>query len=124
MAFEKKSLKRDANDDHIPQYYNPTLDDYEVQTGANGAPNVQLVGSLVAEQKTQADAVAGTVTFTNNVLHLEIYNVDATNQGIFNVNGINITVPAGEVFKASYGGTPRATVTVTGSTSYILTRYE
>jgi hypothetical protein len=40
------------------------------------------------------------------------------------VNGINITVPAGEVFKASYGGTPRATVTVTGSTSYILTRYE
>lgn len=84
----------------------------------------QITGTLVAEQKTQASASAGTVTFSKNILHLEIYNVDQTNQGVFNVNGINITVPAGKSFKASFGGTPRNTVTVTGSTSYILTRYE
>lgn len=85
---------------------------------------VQLTGSNVVEQHTQADAISGTVTFSKNIQYLEIYNTDATNQGIFNVNGINITVPAGKSFKASFGGTSRATVTVTGATSYILTRYE
>jgi hypothetical protein len=85
---------------------------------------VSLSGSNVAEQKTQADAVTGTVTFSTYITTLEIYNVDVTNQGVFNVNGMNITVPAGKSFKASFGGTPRTTVIVTGSTSYILTRYE
>lgn len=32
MAFDKKSLKRDANDDHVPQRYNPVTDDFEVET--------------------------------------------------------------------------------------------
>jgi hypothetical protein len=86
--------------------------------------HVHISGSIVAEQKTQANAVTGTVTFSKGIDTLEIYNVDATNQGVFNINGINITVPAGKSFKASFGGTPRTTVTVTGSTSYILTRYE
>lgn len=81
-------------------------------------------GSLVVEQKTQSDAVTGAITFTEDIQFLEIYNVDAVNQGVFNVNGINITVPPGKVFKASYKGTPNKIVTVTGSTSYILTRYE
>lgn len=85
---------------------------------------MQVTGSNVVEQKTETDAVTGTVTFSKTIQHLEIYNVDATNQGVFNVNGINITVPVGKSFKASFSGTARETVTVTGSTSYILTRYE
>lgn len=85
---------------------------------------VELTGSKVVEQKTQVDAVTGTVTFSKNIAVLEIYNTDATNQGVFNVNGINITVPAGKSFKASFAGTPRTTVTVSGATSYILTRFE
>lgn len=85
---------------------------------------VALLGSYVDEQYTQADAVAGVVTFSKNIITLEIYNTDATNDGVFTVNGINITVPKTQVFKASYAGTPSSTVTVTGSTSYILTRYE
>jgi hypothetical protein len=99
----------DINGDPLFTQYNPAA--------------VTLTGSIVVEQKTQVDAVTGTVTFSQNVKYLEIYNTDA-NQGVFNINGINITVPAGKSFKASIGGTPRATVTVTGSTSYILTRYE
>ena len=86
--------------------------------------NVFLSGSKVVEQKTQTDAVTGTVTFSDVVSTIEIYNTDTTNQGVFNINGINITVPADKTFKASIGGTPRNTVTVTGSTSYIITRYE
>lgn len=85
---------------------------------------VKVTGSNVAEQKTQANAVSGTVTFSSAIRTLEIYNVDAVNAGVFNVNGINIAVPAGKSFKASYAGTAANTVTVTGSTSYILTRYE
>jgi hypothetical protein len=64
------------------------------------------------------------VTFSKPIQYLEIYNTDGTNQGVFHVNGINITVPINESFKASYGGTPSADVTETGATSYILTRYE
>jgi hypothetical protein len=92
----------------------------------NGLPvhMTNAAGSKVVEQKTQADATTGTVTFSENIETLEIFNVDATNQGIFNVNGLNITVPAGKTFKATFGGSPRTTVTITGSTSYILTRYE
>lgn len=124
MAYDRKTLKRDGNDDHVPQFYNPLTDEYEVAYGSDGAAHVRLAGSLVAEQKTQADAVTGTVTFAKNILHIEIYNVDGVNQGVFNVNGINITVPAGKSFKASFGGVPSVNVAVTGSTSYILTRYE
>lgn len=84
----------------------------------------QLSGNIVEEQKTQSAAVGGKVTFSQPIKHLEIYNTDATNAGVFSVNGINLTVPAGEVFKAAIGGTPSTEVTITGSTSYILTRYE
>lgn len=90
----------------------------------DGSVDVKLTGSSLVEQKTQADAVTGTVTFSENIQHIEIYNRDTTNDGVFNVNGIDITVPKGESPKFRVGGTPRATITVTGSTSYILTRYE
>lgn len=85
---------------------------------------IEEVGNNVVEQRTQADAVGGVVTFAKPIQCLEIYNTDTVNQGVFTVNGINITVPVSESFKASFGGTPSANVTVTGSTSYILTRYE
>lgn len=86
--------------------------------------DVQLIGNLVVEQKTQNDAISGFIAFSKVIQHLEIYNADDTNTGIFNVNGINITVPAGKLFKSSFGGTPSNSIKVTGSTSYILTRYE
>lgn len=95
-----------------------------LEVDQNGAASVALMGSVVVEQKTQVQAVGGKVTFSKPIQHLEIYNTDATNEGVFLVNGINITVPKGESFKASYGGTPSKDVTVTGATSYILTRYE
>jgi hypothetical protein len=81
-------------------------------------------GNTLVEQKTQTDAVTGSVTFSKTIQYIEIYNTDATNQGVFNVNGINITVPSKESFKAKIGGVLSAVVSVTGATSYILTRYE
>lgn len=97
---------------------------YNAKVNKDGGLNVSFPGSVVAEQKTQADATTGIITFSEVIEHLEIYNTDAANDGVFAVNGINITVPKGEAFKASYGGIASAEVAVTGSTSYILTRYE
>lgn len=88
-----------------------------------GNRRVQLVGDVLQEQKKQTDAVGGVVTFAQNITSIEIYNTDATNSGTFTVNGIGITVPATKSFKANIGGTVGKTVTVTGSTSYILSRY-
>lgn len=90
----------------------------------NDGVDVAILGNDLKEQHTQADAVAGVVTFAKAVRYLEIYNTDATNTGVFAVNGINITVPPNESFKAQIGGTPAASVSVSGSTSYILSRYE
>jgi hypothetical protein len=84
----------------------------------------ELTGDRVVEQKNETHAVNGVVTFSEEIDFLEIYNTDAENKGTFVVNGLDILVPAGGIFKASYGGIPSVNVSVTGSTSYILTRYE
>lgn len=84
---------------------------------------VQISGNVLAEQKTQADAVAGVLTFATNISTVEIYNTDATNDGVFSVNGIVISVPAGKVYKSAIGGTPSPQITITGSTTYIVSRY-
>lgn len=84
---------------------------------------VSLSGSNLQEQKTEANAVTGTLTFSAPISVIEIYNTDATNDGNFVVNGISIRVPAGKVWKDGVGGTQGATVTITGSTTYIVSRY-
>lgn len=42
MAFNTKSIIKDVNAKPAPQYYNPTLDIYEVLEGKNGANKVML----------------------------------------------------------------------------------
>ena len=81
---------------------------------------VQLSGSKIIEQLTQTDAVAGVLTFTDDINAIEIYNTDATNNGVFEVNGINLNVPKGILYRSNVGGTVAKTVTVSGSTTYII----
>jgi len=83
---------------------------------------IEQTWNMLAEQKTQADSVSGTLTFTEDIMSIEIYNRDTTNDGVFNVNGINITVPKGDIVEYEVAGTPSKTVTVTGSTLYIVSR--
>lgn len=75
------------------------------------------------EQLTQANAVTNILTFSDTIDTIEIYNTDTTNMGIFTINGIAIHVPANSSFEAAIGGTPSTSVTVSGATSYIVTRY-
>lgn len=91
--------------------------------GSNLIGAVTIAGNVLQEQKTESDAVAGVLTFAANIQYIEIYNTDATNAGVFTANGINITVPAGKVFKSAIGGTAAATVSITGATTYIVSRY-
>ena len=92
-------------------------------TRLNGVLDTNMAGGKVEEQLTEADSVTGTLTFSNNIQYIGICNTDSTNTGIFNVNGFDIHVPASESFEANIGGTPSTAVNVSGSTSYIVTRY-
>ena len=85
---------------------------------------VSVTGSNLAEQQTQADADAGELTFAAPISYVSIYNTDESSAGVFTINGIAVNVPAGEpttVFGVD--GTPSATVTVTGATTYIVSRW-
>lgn len=86
-------------------------------------PAVLLAGETLEELLTQDDADNGTLTFSEPIEWVEIYNTDQTNDGTFNVNGIDILVPKGEVFKSRVAGTPSNIVTVSGATTYIVGRY-
>lgn len=93
-------------------------------TGSNATLDVNVINNWkLQEQLTQADAVNGTLTFSDVVKAVDIFNQDATNSGVFTINGLSITVPANTFFSAEIGGTPSNTVTVSGSTSYIIGRY-
>lgn len=84
---------------------------------------VKVSGTKLSEQLTEKDSVNSTLSFSRVVDTIEFYNTDTENDGIFNANGIDIKVPRGQAFIASIGGTPRSTITVKGSTSYIVTTY-
>ena len=94
-----------------------------MQGSGSGNMPVQHTGSKLKEQKTQISAVNGVVTFAENIATAEIYNTDVLNDGVFTINGIAITVPKGTSFKSVVGGTPAKTVTITGATTYIVSRY-
>ena len=87
-----------------------------------GVRVVRISGSNLVEQLTEADLVGGDLTFAAVVNIVEIINEDVA-AGVFTVNGAAIRVPA----QATTGvfqppGTPSATVSVAGSTQFIVNR--
>jgi hypothetical protein len=85
----------------------------------SGTP-VTLNGSLLQEQKTQADAVSNVITFSVNITAIEIYHEESTWQE-FGVNGLTLHVPAGG-YRTLIGGTPAATVTIPSGINCIVGR--
>lgn len=77
----------------------------------------------IQEQKTNADAVAGVVTFSEDVREVEIFN-SGTSTGVFTVHGFAITVPAGAGYRSRLGGDYGNTVEVTGTSSYEIRRID
>ena len=81
---------------------------------------VSLSGSILAEQKTQADAVSNVITFIGDINAIEIYHEEATWQ-TFTVNGIALTIPAGG-YRTPIAGTVTKTVTIPAGVNCIVGR--
>jgi hypothetical protein len=108
------------NKDETARLYTSARDD------GTGKPitDVEVKERILVEQLTNADAVSAELTFSENIQYIEIYNTDSSNAGVFNVNGFDIHVPPGISFEARIGGTPSDIVSVSGATSYIISRYD
>lgn len=106
----------------LPAVTDPTQEASAIQL-LKGLLKQLQAGTFLQQQLTEANASGGTLTFAATVVYVEIVNTDATNAGLFNVNNIVIKVPPKGTYRNPVGGTPRATVTVTGATSYIVSRY-
>jgi hypothetical protein len=112
---------------YIPRSGRVMRDDGSVVNEANainddGIKRVQLSGNVLEEMYNETDAVAGVLTFAEGFKSVEIMNMDEVNTGYFEVNGIVITVPKSTPYKTDVGGIPDNKVTVTGSTSYTVSR--
>jgi hypothetical protein len=83
---------------------------------------IKVLPPVVDEQKTEANAVGGVVTFTNDIDLISIVNTD-TNAGTFTINGTTVHVPAKSSFQDRIGGAAGKTVTIATATTYILTTY-
>lgn len=81
---------------------------------------IQLSGSILAEQKTQADAVANVITFTGDIDAIEIYHEELSWQD-FTVNGITLKIPSGG-YRTPIAGTVAKTVTIPAGVNCIVGR--
>lgn len=95
-------------------------EDTYVRVNDNGEAVVQLSGSNLTEQKTQADAVANVITFTGDITAIEIYHESATWQ-TFIVNGITLKIPSGG-YRTPIAGTVAKTVTIPAGINCIVGR--
>lgn len=82
--------------------------------------NTILTGSILAEQKTNDDAVDSVITFSANITAIEIYHEELTWQ-TFTVNALALKIPAGG-YRTPIGGTAGATVTIPTGISCIVGR--
>lgn len=85
-----------------------------------GGESVQLSGSNLTEQKTQADAVANVITFVGDINAIEIYHEESTWQ-TFIVNGITLKIPSGG-YRTPIAGTVAKTVTIPAGINCIVGR--
>lgn len=80
----------------------------------------QLTGRNVAEAKTQADAVADVITFSESIQVVEIYHDEPTVQ-TFIVNGLTLPVARGG-WRSGVAGTPSADVTIPTGIDCVVSR--
>ena len=92
------------------------------QLDVNVTNDLRVMDIALQEQRTEADASGGTLTFSDVIEAVDIYNRDSV-AGVFTINSMEITVPADTFFTAVIDGIPSSTVTVSGSSSYIIGRY-
>ncbi len=113
MAYDTKFLLRDAENNIIPQYYDPETDSFKPLQGTVDV-NVTNQAGIVVE-----DYFEGSTTMTRNY-DSDMTGVSIANDGIenltFTVNDVTRTVYAGE----PYNGTlkPFRSITVTATDKF------
>ena len=93
---------------------------YNLLLSGSAKVNTILTGSILAEQKTNDDAVDSVITFSANITAIEIYHEELTWQ-TFTVNALALKIPAGG-YRTPIGGTAGATVTIPTGISCIVGR--
>ena len=93
---------------------------YNLLFSGSAKVNTILTGSILAEQKTNDDAVDSVITFSANITAIEIYHEELTWQ-TFTVNALALKIPAGG-YRTPIGGTAGATVTIPTGISCIVGR--
>lgn len=141
MAVGQKydeNLNRDISKVKTPAFYDPNLDEWLTasanviqtengifiyQKGTNDGRakvDAHLTGTILAEQKTNADAVNNIITFTEDINAIEIYHEEQDWQD-FVVNGIPLKIPPGG-YRTPIGGTIGKTVTIPANVNCIVGR--
>jgi len=93
---------------------------YNLLFSGSAKVNVTLTGSILAEQKTNADAVDNVIVFSANISVIEIFHEETTWQ-TFTVNGLNLKIPAGG-YRTPIGGTASTEVTIPAGLSCLVGR--
>ena len=93
---------------------------YNLLFSGSAKVNTILTGSILAEQKTNDDAVDSVITFSANITAIEIYHEELTWQ-TFTVNALALKIPAGG-YRTPIGGTTGATVTIPTGISCVVGR--
>lgn len=81
---------------------------------------VQVSGRSVAETLTEADAVAGVLTFSAPITAIEVWH-DAAQPQEFVVNGLALMIAPGG-WRSPVAGTPAATVAIPAGVNVIVSR--
>ena len=93
---------------------------YNLLFSGSAKVNTILTGSILAEQKTNDDAVDSVITFSANITAIEIYHEELTWQ-TFTVNALALKIPAGG-YRTPIGGTAGATVIIPTGISCVVGR--
>jgi hypothetical protein len=112
VPYNSKQIIRDNSQIPVPQYYNPTSDQFEVATGQGGALSTY-------DARIVKDSWSGTAnivkTFGSNCTYFEIKN-DGVADITFSIGILNFTVKQGEAFGDSFS--PFTSVTITATEPY------
>ncbi|GLI82316.1 hypothetical protein ANABIO32_00020 [Rossellomorea marisflavi] len=119
----KKTGKMEKHQGNVSPFYQLLTEKGEV-VSAISPLSVSTKGTVLQEQLTDADSTNNTLTFAKNLEFIEIFNYHSSNEGKFEINGFEVNVPADSSVCVNLGGTLGKTVKVSGSTSYIVARYE
>jgi hypothetical protein len=82
VPYNNKKLVSDQIGEPVPQYFNPTSDQYEVVQGSGGATNVILAGNLMQYFGKSTD----TKPTYNIIKGSTFFEIDTTNCYMFDGN--------------------------------------